>query len=176
MKNLNLKRGFTLIELLIVISIIGILAVAFLPSLMGAPSKARDTQRLADVQKLEKFIVVESLSGGMNGFAGPECIKLGGTGFINNKIKNSLADFGGIYPSDPDNTNIVSTGCTGGYNVIEFTPGATTYSYGIASRVENFGSANINCASIMGTTDPTLNSATESPVPTGGWCYFSLIQ
>jgi len=54
-------KGFTLIELLVVIAIIGILAVAFLPSLLGAPAKGRDAQRMATVQKIENFIVSETL-------------------------------------------------------------------------------------------------------------------
>lgn len=40
-----MKKGFTLIELLIVIAIIGVLAVALLPTITGGPSKARDAAR-----------------------------------------------------------------------------------------------------------------------------------
>ena len=48
MKKLNQKRGgFTLIELLIVVSIIGILSVALVPNLSGAPARARDAARKA---------------------------------------------------------------------------------------------------------------------------------
>lgn len=47
-----LRAGFSLIELLIVITIIGILAVAFLPSITEGPSRARDTQRIADMSDI----------------------------------------------------------------------------------------------------------------------------
>lgn len=46
------KKGFTLIELLIVVSIIGILAVALIPSLTDAPARARDAGRKAMVNEL----------------------------------------------------------------------------------------------------------------------------
>lgn len=46
------RKGFTLIELLIVITIIGILAVALVPRISQGPARARDTQRKADMQTL----------------------------------------------------------------------------------------------------------------------------
>jgi len=48
----HLSKGFTLIELLIVITIIGILAVALLPSVLGAPARARDAARKADINNI----------------------------------------------------------------------------------------------------------------------------
>lgn len=42
-------KGFTLVELMIVIAIIGVLAVALIPTLTGAQSKARDTGRISAI-------------------------------------------------------------------------------------------------------------------------------
>ena len=47
-----MKKGFTLIELLIVVSIIGILAVALIPSISDAPRRARDAARKAMVNNV----------------------------------------------------------------------------------------------------------------------------
>lgn len=53
------KKGFTIIELLIVIAIIAILAGLVLNNFQGAQAKARDTQRVTDVNnihsKLEEY-------------------------------------------------------------------------------------------------------------------------
>lgn len=43
----QIKKGFTLIELLIVVAIIGILAVALVPTITDAPARARDAARRA---------------------------------------------------------------------------------------------------------------------------------
>ena len=56
-------KGFTLIELLIVIVIIGVLALALLPTILERPAKARDAARLVNMDKIRtayyNYIVVE---------------------------------------------------------------------------------------------------------------------
>ena len=55
----KVQKGFTIIELLIVIAIIAILAGLVLNNFQGAQAKARDTQRITDINnihsKLEEY-------------------------------------------------------------------------------------------------------------------------
>ena len=85
-------------------TIIGILAVAFLPSILAAPAKARDAQRIETMKKINDFILYH-YSVGTSGFSLPGgwyCIQpktpLSG---LNLFINNNVADFGGSFPKDP---------------------------------------------------------------------------
>ena len=123
MKNPMNKKGFTLIELLIVISIIGILAVAFLPSMLNAPAKARDTERIAHLTKIANFLTLENTNGTLPKVVnfnanGDNCISKDLNNPVSNLIKSKLADFSGEFPQEPVEDysfKIEAFECTGAY-------------------------------------------------------------
>lgn len=98
-----MRKGFTLIELLIVIAIIAVLAVAFLPSVLNAPAKARDAQRIEEVNKIAKFFTLQYSTKGIV----PKTTKLDPVAYSDTDavklINASLSDFGGVFPVDPGN-------------------------------------------------------------------------
>ena len=61
-----MRRGFTLIELLVVIAIIGILSSVVLASLNTARAKARDAERLSDMQQVMRALELYANDNGGN--------------------------------------------------------------------------------------------------------------
>lgn len=156
------KKGFTLIELLIVIAIIGVLAVAFLPTLLGAPAKGRDTSRIAALQTVQKVIVNSNLQGKTYpGTTGQITAALVAGAAADTWSARYLADFGGAFPVDPSTPALAPngiTGCAANYCYLE-TPG--NYSFGLAARVELLENANTTCTAAGNglITEPTSATA-----------------
>jgi len=157
MKNLTSRKGFTLIELLIVITIIGILAVALLPSVLGAPARARDAARKADLNNI--IAAIETFNSDKQHYPSDEgqiCIsqlKDGGTaGILDGYFQ------GGKPPADPQGKTYTGaaagTGCDGYvYSAGDGNP----VSYIVASYMEITGDGNVKATDFKTATDSLVN-------------------
>ncbi|MFT7184459.1 MAG: prepilin-type N-terminal cleavage/methylation domain-containing protein [Oceanicoccus sp.] len=162
----KLRKGFTLIELLIVITIIGVLAVALVPRIVGAPAKARDAARLADLQQIATGLELYYDSQGAYPTTG-SC------------VTDIATDLTGSYltsvPEDPA-TKPGSTSCTGyAYEV-------TSDGFFLMAQLETHTIKN-SAKSVYGTQamNSTATSASQSPTATctgasGDECYYYVIR
>ncbi len=153
----NEKKGFTLIELLIVITIIGILAAALLPSILGAPARARDAARKAHLNSI--IAAIETYNNDNQTYPSTGgCINDTSTG-----PGAALAPYfqGSKPPTDPQGANAknnapVSTTVCKGYYYCKTTVGTST-NYYITALMEVGGSGNTNSAwsNNLCVTDPS---------------------
>ena len=165
MKKHETKKGFTLIELLIVIAIIAILAVAFLPTLLGAPAKGRDTARIASLQTIQKVLVNANLEKGKYPSTSGAI-----TTALDSKVYGAAtkweADFnvafGGALPKDPTSDKS-----------LYYVKAPTNYSFGLWAEVEILANGNANCDKVtFAITLGTPVAANGNNLP----CYAILTQ
>lgn len=104
--NLKNTRGFTLIELLVVIVIIGILATLGIQTFTGAQAKARDTQRISNVQALESAVeqYYQQYGEYPSGTPSTSAVAAGATA-VNNwaTLATELKPYLSTMPTDPKN-------------------------------------------------------------------------
>lgn len=131
MKSPFKRPAFTLVELLIVITIIGILAVALVPRISGGPARARDAKRQADLNTISLGL---ELYANDNGGEYPESACLSGE---NADLDSYMT--GGV-PSEPSESNAWPAGiCQGeaGYVYTKLTPNGTSQGYLLIAKLEN---------------------------------------
>jgi len=144
------KKGFTLIELLIVITIIGILAVAFLPTILDAPSKGRDAKRLTNIQSIQTVLAEAMVTDATAYPTTSTCLSL-----VTGQWAPYATSLGGLMPLDPSSSthslvvkaSPANLACDKEYAYVA-NPG-TGYSYGLYAKMENTNAGNATCADLV---------------------------
>jgi general secretion pathway protein G len=124
------RKGFTLIELLIVITIIGILAVALVPRISQGPARARDVQRKADMQNIASALELFYADTGSY----PYTATFDACDYLDDELSSYLGD---TFPTAPAGA---ATGeCTGGTTDTGYyysTTDGSDYLIGVAMETE----------------------------------------
>lgn len=159
MKTHKTSKGFTLIELLIVITIIGILAVSLLPSVLGAPARARDAARISDLRNITTALEVYNSDnqGYPDGTNGKGCIGSAGFTDLDKYFQ------GGKPPKDPQGTSAKTIGQCGAGEYLYCKQPGTGAGYYIAANMEISGDGNMKNGDV---TNPSCGSSGTLPTQT----------
>lgn len=128
-RHLHARKGFTLIELLIVIVIIGVLAVALLPSLTGGTERARDAQRKGDLAELTNALEYYYNDNGSAYPSGNQCV----SAFMDNSADPDLTPYLTTDITDPAGNPVATI--INGCNDYIYVP--TSSGYILAANLEN---------------------------------------
>lgn len=174
------KKGFTLIELLIVITIIGVLAVALLPRIVGIPARGRDTARIAALNQ-----IVTALQTYYNDNGSFPALTSGGCLPANN-IQNYMGGAGSV-PTDPQPARSHLACSTGGayyYKSLTSADGTANQAFVLAADLESdgYGQNYYNSTAITGGSFTSVSSkpaniqSTDSPAITGTSNIYAIIR
>lgn len=112
MSSRSLRQGFTLIEIMIVVVIIGILAVALFPRLLGAIGKSSDEGRKVGLKSMSAVLLQYKNDNGF--YPKGEGCTAGGYGVLQGLIDGGYIDESKM-PVDPNKGTVTNGSCTGGY-------------------------------------------------------------
>jgi len=105
MKKINTKQGFTIIELLVVATLIALISTVVLGSLGTAKAKARDSERITEMQNIQKALELSYITTGSYPVADP--INDNGAGQNNpDKTKTSMSSILGALVTSKSITSI----------------------------------------------------------------------
>jgi len=140
-------HGFTLIELLVVISIIGLLSTVILASMTNARSRARDAQRLSDLQQLRNALALYASDNSnmypvVPGTQYPEISSTGATWNTTSILRAALVPkYISKLPVDPKNTGTTAWADGFSYTYSTYKVGTSPTPYGVnydlTARLEN---------------------------------------